>query len=76
MTVNMEKTVCQLFTLSTRDYLICVRYKDKVLHREDNFSYFGVFLDKLLWRRHTKEAAVKGEARLILLKRLSGVTWD
>ncbi|GBM58430.1 hypothetical protein AVEN_63786-1 [Araneus ventricosus] len=70
-----DKTVYQLFTLSTK-HLKTVKYKNRDLSRQDCFRYLGVTLEnKLSWRRHADEKAEKGAIRLSLLKRLSGVTW-
>ncbi|GBM34280.1 hypothetical protein AVEN_253004-1 [Araneus ventricosus] len=76
MTSNTDKTVYQLFTLSTKQHLTTVKYKIRDLSRQDCFRYICVALDnKLSWRRHADDNVEKGASRLSLLRRLSGVTW-
>ncbi|GIY02815.1 hypothetical protein CDAR_608191 [Caerostris darwini] len=53
MTVNPEKTVCQVFTLSTKHSRISVFYYNQDLSQVDNFRDLSVFFDgKLMRRRH------------------------
>lgn len=76
MTVNIEKTVYQLFTLSTKIHPTSVKFMNLDFNREDLFRYLGVTFDnKISWRGHAEENAKEGENRLSLLKRLAGVTW-
>lgn len=71
MTVNVEKTVGQLFTLSAKNHPISIRYNNQDLCIHDSFRYLGVFLNKKLsWRTPAAETAKRGENRLNLLKRL------
>ena len=68
-----RKTVCHLFTSSTRTPQIRAYYNNQTLNQVDTFCYLGVFLDnKLLWRRLAEETVEKGTE---FLKLLSLILW-
>ncbi|GIY28188.1 hypothetical protein CEXT_299161 [Caerostris extrusa] len=69
MTINFDKTVCQLFTMSTKitDY-----FNIQVLSLVDSYRYLGLVLDsKPLWENQSEEMSRKSTDRL----KLSCITW-
>lgn len=76
MEINTSKTVCQLFTLSTRAYDVSLRIGNNEITRVDCATYLGVDLDnRLSWSRHISRLSSQGERRMTLLNRLAGVQW-
>jgi hypothetical protein len=68
MTVSAEKTVYQLFTLSTRRYHLDLFLNGYQVTEENLSKYLGVLLDsKLTFAKHVEEAAERGQKRVRLL---------
>ncbi|GFU25890.1 putative RNA-directed DNA polymerase from transposon BS [Trichonephila clavipes] len=74
--VIIEKTVSQLFTLSTKQYLFHLEYK--ALPRKQVYlsKYLGINQgSKLHWSTHIAETSEKCLKHLNLLKRLTAIKW-
>ncbi|GFR24145.1 reverse transcriptase domain-containing protein [Trichonephila clavata] len=60
MIVNTERTVYQLFTLSTKKHPTSIKYMNLNLVQRDHFSYLGATFDnRLSWKGHAEENARK-----------------
>jgi hypothetical protein len=56
MTVNTEKPVAQLYTLSTKRQEINLKYKNQNIITEEAVKYLGIYLDKTLtWENMRKK---------------------
>lgn len=76
MTVNIDKTTCQFFTLNRQPFLPQLFYRGFPINICDNTTYLGCTLDKRLnWKEHVTRINKKAERRLFLLKRLAGCKW-
>ena len=76
MEVSTEKTVTQLFTMSTRAHQIRLSYKGVPLQQTTLGKYFGINLDsRLSWNSHIRATAEKAHKRVSLLKRLTATKW-
>lgn len=76
MEVSAEKTVAQLFTMSTKDHHFNLKYKGLNLKRVSLSRYLGINLDtKLHWATHIRDTAEKANKRLNIMKRLTATTW-
>ncbi|GFW62868.1 hypothetical protein TNCV_4452171 [Trichonephila clavipes] len=76
MEVSVGKTVSQLFTLSTKQHLFHLEYKELPLKHVSLSKYLGINLDsKLYCGTHIAETSEKGLKRLNLLKRLTATKW-
>ena len=76
MMLNAEKTVFELFTLSTKPHPIQLTYDRTELARTYDAKYLGVYFDyKLSWAQQIQTAADKAQKRNNLLKRLTATKW-
>ncbi|KAG8176461.1 hypothetical protein JTE90_025030 [Oedothorax gibbosus] len=74
--VSAEKTVSQLFTLSTKQHHFNMEYKGLPLKQVTLSKYLGVNLDsKLSWSAHISDTTEKSFKRLNLLERLTATKW-
>ncbi|GFX84887.1 uncharacterized protein TNCV_4997191 [Trichonephila clavipes] len=76
MEVSVEKTVSQLFALSTKQHFFHLEYKGLPLKQVSLSKYLGVNLDSKLHRgTRIAETSEKGLKRLNVLKRLTATKW-
>lgn len=76
MVVNTEKTLYELFTLSTKPHSLRILFDDSELKRSYNAKYLGVILDhRLSWSCQIQSTAEKAQKRTNLLKRLTATKW-
>ena len=76
VTINQNKTVSTLFSLSTKPEQVDLYLDNKPLPKEDNPTYLGIKFDKrLTWGPHIEEIQRKATLRLRLMKKLAGTHW-
>ena len=76
MTVNLDKTSSQLFTMQKKPPNIKVKYQNSYLKQLSESKYLGIIFDsKLSWKNHITHIKEKTTKRLNILKRLAGVKW-
>ena len=76
VTINSQKTVASLFSLSNTKESIQLKVNNQQIPQEDTPTFLGVKLDKkLTWNPHIREAEKKATKRLSLLKKLAGTKW-
>ncbi|GFW38213.1 putative RNA-directed DNA polymerase from transposon BS [Trichonephila clavipes] len=74
MEVSVEKTVFQLFSLPTKQFLFHLEYKGLPLEQVFLSKYLGINLDnKLHWGTHIAETSEKGLKLINLKKRLTAI---
>lgn len=75
MIINPQKSVYQLFTLSTKYHDLIVKIQDQPISRTNEAKYLGLLLDnKLTWAKRSERAAAKAVSRLRLMK-TTAITW-
>jgi predicted DNA-binding protein (MmcQ/YjbR family) len=56
MTINIEKTMYEIFTLSHKQPTINLKINNNAVVQTQNAIYLGVYLDgKLIWKNHIKK---------------------
>ncbi|GIX67930.1 uncharacterized protein CEXT_278811 [Caerostris extrusa] len=76
MTVNLEKTATQTFSLAHQTLLPDLKYRDVALIHSNKFNYLGVtFYNKLNWKSHIESTSNRFLKRVYILKRLAGSLW-
>ncbi|GIY28707.1 uncharacterized protein CEXT_301761 [Caerostris extrusa] len=76
MTVNLEKTATQTFSLAHQTLLPDLKYRDVALIHTSKFNYLGVTLDnKLNWKSRIESISNRFLKRVSILKRLAGFLW-
>ncbi|GIY31137.1 uncharacterized protein CEXT_359801 [Caerostris extrusa] len=76
MTVNLEKTATQTFSLAHQTLLPDLKYRDVALIHSNKFNYLGVTFDnKLNWKSHMESISNRFLKKVSVLKRLAGSLW-
>ena len=76
MTINIEKTKYQIFSLGWKERNIDLHYNGIQIQKTDNSKYLGVVFDtKLSWNKHTEKVCEKTTQRFNILKRLCTTKW-
>ena len=76
VTINSQKTVASLFSLSNSKEKIKLKINNQQIPQEETPTYLGIKLDKkLTWKPHIQETEKNATRRLSLMKKLAGTKW-
>ena len=76
VTINNQKTVASLFSLSNTKENLKLKVNKQQIPQDDTPTYLGVKLDKkLTWNPHIQDIEKRASKRLCLLKKLAGTKW-
>jgi hypothetical protein len=76
VTINIEKTFYQIFTLIHKQPTVNLKINNNPVVQTQDARYLAVYLDgKLTWRNHIKKTVGKTKRKLNVLKRLAGTKW-
>ncbi|GBM65064.1 hypothetical protein AVEN_86717-1 [Araneus ventricosus] len=77
MTVNLEKSASQSFSLTHETFRPELQYQNTSIANTDSFTYLGVtFHNKLNWRLHVERLSERVTNKLSILKCLAGSKWE